>query len=142
MTQVTGWDSTGGHSTDNTFGPDAQLPELLGTLVIDGGVVDNAAGDLGRIVSHRPRAVLRPRVVEDIVKMVRFCYARSIPFAPQGTGHMTQGQRLVKDGLAIDMTTLSKVHGGAQRSSMSTPGCCGRISCAYSPGSATGSRAA
>ncbi|SDM73848.1 FAD-binding protein [Allokutzneria albata] len=84
---------------------------LTGDLFVAGDAVREASRDLGRIVSRQPHAVLRPRSAEDVAKVVRFCHDHRIPVAPQGTGHMTQGQRLVEAGLAVDVTALRTVRG-------------------------------
>ena len=84
---------------------------LTGDLFVTGDAVREASRDLGRIVSRRPHAVLRPRSAEDVAKVVKFCHDHRIPLAPQGTGHMTQGQRLVEAGVAVDVTALRTVRG-------------------------------
>ncbi|WP_181193154.1 FAD-binding protein [Prauserella shujinwangii] len=85
-------------------------PPLRGRLLTGGQRPGDSARDLGRLVHRRPAAVLRPGCVDDIARMVAWCHDQGVPVAAQGTGHTTQGQRLAEGGLAVDMTTLNKVH--------------------------------
>ncbi|MCP3805101.1 FAD-binding protein [Allokutzneria sp. A3M-2-11 16] len=84
---------------------------LTGDLFVTGDAVREASRDFGRVVDRRPHAVLRPRTAEDVAKVVRFCHDHRVPLAPQGTGHMTQGQRLVEAGVAVDVTALRTIRG-------------------------------
>ncbi|MCP3803385.1 FAD-binding protein [Allokutzneria sp. A3M-2-11 16] len=105
------WNPSSRDWTAEATGAVVAVPAFAGELIIDPGAVAEASRDFGRIVSRRPRAVLRPRTVDDVAKAVEFCHDHRIPLAPQGTGHMTHGQRLVEAGLAIDVTALDTVHG-------------------------------
>jgi cytokinin dehydrogenase len=92
------------------------VPPLDGELLTDPTSLQNAADDFGHIVHRTPVAVLRPGSINDIVVMVRFCNRHQIPVAARGQGHSTFGQPQVKDGLVIDMATLSDVrHIGSDR---------------------------
>ncbi|WP_168200807.1 FAD-binding protein [Allokutzneria sp. NRRL B-24872] len=104
------WDPSSRDWTTEADSGAIALPEVEGELLFDGEALAEASRDLGRIVTRRPAAVLRPRTAADVAKVIRFCHDHRIPVAPQGTGHMTQGQRLVEGGIAIDVTTLNTVH--------------------------------
>ncbi|SDM34352.1 FAD-binding protein [Allokutzneria albata] len=104
------WDPTSRDWTTEAGDGTVELPQVDGEFVFDGDALTEASRDLGRIVTRRPAAVLRPSNAEDVAKVVRFCHDHRIPVAPQGTGHMTQGQRLVEGGIAIDVTALNTVH--------------------------------
>ncbi|HEY9413032.1 MAG TPA: FAD-binding protein [Jiangellaceae bacterium] len=106
-----GWDA-GSRSWivgDGVTTPD-QVPELDGRLILGSDLLAENSRDLGRIVSARPGAVLRPGSVDDIAAMVGFCWQRGIPVAPRGEAHTTHGQGLVEGGLVIDMTVLNTIH--------------------------------
>jgi FAD/FMN-containing dehydrogenase len=47
--------------------------------------------------------------VRDIQKMVRLCATHGIPVAARGQGHTVFGQSQVRNGLAIDMSTLDAI---------------------------------
>jgi cytokinin dehydrogenase len=53
-------------------------------------------------VSRRPRAVLRPGTVEDVVRIVRYANARGLPIAMRGRGYSRYGLALVDNGIAIE----------------------------------------
>ncbi|NIH88625.1 FAD-binding protein [Amycolatopsis granulosa] len=110
MTQVVaGWDPARRCWTTQLSGTVVTVPPLAGELLVDDAARDAASRDLGRLVTHRPGAVLRPATAEDVATMVRLCHDHHIPVAPQGTHHQTQGQSLVRDGLVVDMTSLGAI---------------------------------
>jgi cytokinin dehydrogenase len=88
----------------------ADAPPLDGELLLGPASRAAVAGDLGGIVSRTPGAVLRPRSIDDVAAMVRFCQGRRIKVATRGQGHSTHGQGQVEDGLLIDLRTLAAVH--------------------------------
>lgn len=88
--------------------PFAGVPALDGELALDDAARDGAATDLGNIVFHRPRAVLRPGSVRDISVMVRFCRAHGLTVSPRGQAHTTYGQGL-SDGLVIESRHLDRI---------------------------------
>lgn len=83
--------------------------KLDGTLAFDTEAVVEAGRDLGRLRTAAPAAVLQPGSVTDIRTVVARCAELSIPVAAQGAAHTVGGQRLVEDGIAIDMTRLATV---------------------------------
>jgi len=109
---VTGF-ATGTRSWATTGSPTdldlARLPPLDGTLVMDEPSLTAAADDYGHIVHRRPRAVLRPGSVHDVVAMVRFCNEHRLEVAPRGQGHATNGGGQVQDGLVIETATLATI---------------------------------
>jgi FAD/FMN-containing dehydrogenase len=89
--------------------PDGQLPALDGEFVVDEVSRAAVAGDFGRIVRHRPRAVLRPGSVADIAAVLRLAEAHGVAVVPRGQGHTTHGQAQSRDGVVVDMRTLRAV---------------------------------
>lgn len=87
----------------------AAVPPLDGTLSTDPAVLGAAADDYGHIVRHRPRAVLRPGSVADVVAMVRFCAAHRLPVAARGQGHATHGQAQTDGGLVVETAPLAHI---------------------------------
>jgi cytokinin dehydrogenase len=93
----------------------AALPRLDGELRIAG--LEPYAADFGRIVSRRPRAVLAPGSVEDIVTIVRFARVHRLHVAANGQSgtndmresHSNFGQSQVEAGVAIDMSSLDAI---------------------------------
>ena len=84
-------------------------PPLDGSFADDNATLEEAETDQGGIVRRRPRAVLRPRSVEDVVRIVRYANRNRIAVAPRGRGHSAYGQTLAADGIVIDSSTLDKV---------------------------------
>ncbi|GAA3009847.1 FAD-binding protein [Actinokineospora diospyrosa] len=86
------------------------VPHLDGELVTDAAALAEAADDYGQIAHRRPRAVLRPGSVTDVLKVVRFAAEHRIPVAVRGQGHSTYGQAQAPAGVVIDSRTLAAVH--------------------------------
>jgi cytokinin dehydrogenase len=86
------------------------LPAVDGTLCVDGPLVTACSEDFGHIVHRRPRAVVRPVSVDDIVRTVRFARAHDLTVAVRGRGHSTFGQSLSAGGLVIEMSSLDAIH--------------------------------
>src|SRR5262245_52865555 len=83
------------------------IPPLDGTLVLVGALVEAAASDFGRFISHQPFAVLQPGSVTDIEKMVGFAREHAINIGGMGKvgeSHSTFGQAQVETGIVIDMS--------------------------------------
>ncbi|WP_275002028.1 FAD-binding protein [Promicromonospora iranensis] len=87
-----------------------QIPHLDGELVTDDASLAEAATDYGRLVHHRPRAVLRPGSVNDVVAVVRFANEHGLTVAVRGQGHSTFGQAQADCGVVIDSRTLATIH--------------------------------
>ncbi|HMI94300.1 MAG TPA: FAD-binding protein, partial [Polyangiales bacterium] len=90
------------------------LPALDGTWLSDETTRETYARDYGLIVHERPRAVLRPGSLEDVVRIVRFARRNQLPIAARGHGHQPFGQAQVQDGIVIDMRSLATVHAASE----------------------------
>lgn len=87
-----------------------QIPRLDGELVTDEESLTEAATDYGHLAHHRPRAVLRPGSVDDVVAVVRFANEHRLTVAVRGQGHSTFGQAQADGGVVIDSRTLATIH--------------------------------
>jgi len=87
-----------------------RIPHLDGELVADDAALDEAATDYGHLVHRRPRAVLRPGSVHDVVTVVRFANEHGLTVAVRGQGHSTFGQAQAPGGVVIDSRTLATIH--------------------------------
>jgi cytokinin dehydrogenase len=87
----------------------AELPELRGALLTDDAARQSGAVDFGQIVHRMPLAVLKPRSVSDMVKVVEIANRRGIKLAMRGQGHAMFGQSQVNGGVVIDSSTLNSV---------------------------------
>jgi FAD/FMN-containing dehydrogenase len=85
------------------------LPALRGELGRDDAALRWAAEDFGHVVHHRPRAVLRPGGVADVVAMVAFAAEAGLSVAARGAGHSTYGQAQTAGGIVVDMAALAEV---------------------------------
>jgi FAD/FMN-containing dehydrogenase len=86
-----------------------RLPHIEGQIFLDQSSRRAAAKDFGGIVSLCPAAVLKPRALSDITKVIRFCRDQRISVAMRGRGHSTYGQAQAKDGLIIESGELNEV---------------------------------
>jgi cytokinin dehydrogenase len=82
------------------------IPRLDGTFELEGADLQSFAFDLGRNIQRAPIAVLKPRSVEDLMRMVRYANRHSIKIAMRGRGHSQYGQSLVESGIVVDSSTL------------------------------------
>jgi cytokinin dehydrogenase len=89
--------------------PADRLPALDGVLAVDEESRAAVAGDFGRIVRHRPAAVLRPGSVADVAAVLRVAAAHGVTAVPRGQGHTTHGQAQAAGGVVVDMSTLGVV---------------------------------
>jgi FAD/FMN-containing dehydrogenase len=100
------WVSSAEASTAPSFD---RVPPLDGELCLDLPTRRRDSRDLGRIVAHLPRAVLRPGSVADVQRMIWFCRRHGVKVATRGQGHTTHGQGLV-EGLVIENRSLARIH--------------------------------
>jgi FAD/FMN-containing dehydrogenase len=84
----------------------AHVPALEGRLLTDESTLHAAAEDFGHIVHGRPLAVLEPRSVDDILRMVSFARENRLKIGPRGQGHSAYGQSQVEAGIMVRMSTL------------------------------------
>jgi len=84
---------------------DALAHLLPGKVSVEANQLASVASDLGRIISHRPRALVRPTCVDDVVAVVRSCAERREPLAVRGAAHTTFGQTL-SAGVVLDLGAL------------------------------------
>jgi cytokinin dehydrogenase len=80
-------------------------------LDYDNATLRAAGSDSGGMVERRPRVVLRPRSIEDIVRIVRYANEHRLPIAMRGRGHSRYGQAQVDGGIVVDSGTLNAVGG-------------------------------
>ncbi|GAA3744244.1 FAD-binding protein [Salinactinospora qingdaonensis] len=94
-----------------TTSPDpAALAALVeGEVSTDDATLAWAARDWGSIVQQRPRVVVRPASVADVVAVVGFAAEHGVSLAARGAGHSPFGQGQ-SDGLVLDMTSMAAVH--------------------------------
>src|SRR6267143_1385974 len=87
------------------------VPVLDGVLDYDDRTLRAAGTDSGGIVERRPRAVLKPRSIEDVVRIVRYANEHRLTIAMRGRGHSRYGQAQVDGGIVIDSRTLNMLGG-------------------------------
>ena len=94
--------------------PLGQLPKLDGEVLVDEAARTFAGGDIGSGTRRSPVGVLRPRSVEDIVRIIAHANRSGSKIAMRGQGHSLYGQAQVEGGIVIDFSTLNAVrpHGG------------------------------
>ncbi|PRQ05277.1 putative oxidoreductase ORF5 in fasciation locus [Enhygromyxa salina] len=85
------------------------FPVLQGDWTRSESVLQAAASDYGRIVNHRPLAVIRPRVTHDIQLAIQFARRQKISVAARGRGHSTFGQAQAHGGLILDMSSFCEI---------------------------------
>ena len=101
--------TSGGYAETQGNSPLRNLPELDGQLLIDHANRQLVAEDFGRHVRRMPVAVLRPRSVNDIVKIAAYANRKKIKVAMRGRGHSSYGQAQLDGGIVIDSSSLSDV---------------------------------
>lgn len=72
---------------------------LDGDYLVDNASRSAVATDYGGVVRRMPRAMVRARTAEDIVRVVAYANGRHIKVAMRGQGHSLSGQALIEDGI-------------------------------------------
>jgi cytokinin dehydrogenase len=93
------------------------VPELEGTLILPSDVA-GFTEDFGHLVRQKPRAVLTPKSVKDIARVVAYAAKYGIKVAVNGQSgpdgaresHSQYGQALVDGGIAINLKPLATIH--------------------------------
>lgn len=66
--------------------------------------------DFGHLFSSVPEAVLQPRNISEVKKIISFLSKEKIPVAIRGKGHSQSGQSLaVTGGVVLDMTAMKNI---------------------------------
>ncbi|KAK8602325.1 hypothetical protein V6N13_058033 [Hibiscus sabdariffa] len=75
----------------------------------DPSAIASASQDFGLIVKSAPQAVLFPSSPQDVASFIQSNYNSSAPFtvAARGLSHSVRGQALAKNGVVVDMISLS-----------------------------------
>lgn len=87
-----------------------RVPALDGQLLLDPEALAGAADDLGHIVQRFPVAVLRPKSIDDIQKIVAYGNEHGLQIGVRGAGHSAFGQAQVRAGVVIEMANLATIH--------------------------------
>ncbi len=98
------------------------LPKLDGALLFDLPSRKAIAIDYSNVFHDVPAAVLRPRSVNDIVRIVQYANERSLKVAIKGDGHSQYGQTQAAGGIVIDSRSLRAVQPPAGSSIDVQPG--------------------
>jgi FAD/FMN-containing dehydrogenase len=85
------------------------MPPLDGEWLVDEASRQSVAVDWGFQIHRTPGAVLRPKSVGDVARMVAYANQRGLKIAMRGRGHSVYGQAQVENGIVIDSSTLSTV---------------------------------
>ncbi|ALG12585.1 FAD-binding protein [Kibdelosporangium phytohabitans] len=118
---VVGWNAvTGTWATAEAAASPAvvPLPPLDGTLETSSAVLDEFSKDWGGFVTARPKAVLRPGSVQDVVRIVNYARANCLKVSVNGQSgtaddqesHSFWGNASVPGGISIDAKGFSKIH--------------------------------
>ena len=87
----------------------SDIPNLDGVLLFDETTRKALSDDWGHLVHKIPAAVLRPKSVQDIVKIVQYANQHSIKIAVKGQAHCQYGQSQAEAGIVIDSGVLNAV---------------------------------
>jgi FAD/FMN-containing dehydrogenase len=85
------------------------LPRFDGEYLDDEAARRPAAVDFGRSVYRLPSAVVKPRTVDDVVRVVAYANDNGVKVAMRGQAHSLYGQALVDGGIVIDSASLRDV---------------------------------
>ncbi|WP_309114726.1 FAD-binding protein [Saccharothrix sp.] len=69
-----------------------------------------AAEDFGRVVRHRPMAVMHAASRHDVAAIQRFARAHNLTVVPRAQGHSTNGQAQAPGGIVLDLNQLETIH--------------------------------
>ncbi|XVV02700.1 FAD-binding protein [Actinosynnema sp. CA-248983] len=89
---------------------DIPLPALDGFVSTDETDLEWAAEDFGRVVRHRPLAVLHAASRRDVSTIQRFARDHDLPLVPRAQGHSTNGQAQAPGGIVLNLNRLNTIH--------------------------------
>src|SRR5437588_8302471 len=78
---------------ETTLPRSKDLPKIDGALIFNDEARERMATDIGGNFHRLPVAVLRPRSVEDVPKVVHFANKNGVRIAMRGQGHSQYGSR-------------------------------------------------
>jgi cytokinin dehydrogenase len=86
--------------------------DIFSKITTDHSVRSSFNTDFGNLSKSTPAAVFYPSTPSDIAKLIRFSYLSPEPFtiSQRGTGHSTEGQTFVPDGVLIYMPSLGQAY--------------------------------
>lgn len=89
--------------------PFGAIKWLDGDYLVDDQSRGAVTTDFGGAVRRTPRAVVRPRTIEDIIRIVAYANGAHIKIAVRGQGHSLSGQTLIDNGVVMDTSGLNAV---------------------------------
>src|SRR5437899_1155734 len=95
-----------------------RLVEGTVTRAVEPGYVANLANDNGRI-SHSPYLIVIPSNSGDVARIVGYCHVNKVRFTVKSGGHCAAGYCLNSDGIVLDLSRLSSVGFGSDKSTLS-----------------------
>nr|XP_043631036.1 cytokinin dehydrogenase 3 [Erigeron canadensis] len=83
--------------------------DIASKLYTDTNSIKTASSDFGKLFQETPSGVFYPSSVSDIARLIKSSYASNYPFkiTARGHGHSVGGQAMVKDGVVVEMSSLS-----------------------------------
>ena len=85
------------------------LPKLDGEVLFGEAARGVAGRDIGSGIRRLPIAVLRPRSVDDIIRITAYANKNGRKIAMRGQGHSLYGQAQAEGGIVINSSTLNAV---------------------------------
>lgn len=89
--------------------PLGDLPNFDGDVLFDEAARNIAGVDFGTGIRRAPAAVLRPRSVDDIVRIAAYANKTGRKMAMRGQGHSLYGQAQAEGGIIVDSSTLNAI---------------------------------
>ena len=89
--------------------PLGDLPNFDGEVLFDEAARNVAGVDFGTGLRRAPAAVLRPRSVDDIVRIAVYANKTGRKIAMRGQGHSLYGQAQAEGGIVVDSSTLNAI---------------------------------
>jgi len=81
-----------------------------GEVRFDGNSLSAAATDFGHLVHRPPLCVVTPASAKDVAMTLAWAANLRCQVAPQGRRHSVFGRSLVEHGIALDMSSLQRLH--------------------------------
>ena len=89
--------------------PLGDLPNFDGEVLFDEAARNVAGVDFGTGIRRAPAAVLRPRSVDDIVRIAVYANKTGRKIAMRGQGHSLYGRAQAEGGIVVDLSTLNAI---------------------------------
>lgn len=88
----------------------SELKSLIRGEVTDSEpMLEEVSSDFGRLMTKRPKVLVKPESSEEVAAILRYANERDIPVSTRGEAHSQTGQSLVEGGIVLSSRGLNRI---------------------------------